>query len=98
VHPSQRPKLDRYPSHLFLTAYATRLDTAMGELAASELAAFITRQALITVRKDDGLDIGAVLERWFQRESGLRHLRRHHRPGRAGALPHLQAQGLAMSR
>jgi magnesium transporter len=67
VHPSQRPKLDRYPSHLFLTAYATRLDTTTGELAASELAAFITRQALVTVRKDDGLDIGAVLERWDAR-------------------------------
>src|SRR6201993_5056426 len=64
LHPSQRPKLDRYPSHLFLTAYATRLDAGTGELATSELAAFITRQALITVRKDDGLDIGAVLERW----------------------------------
>jgi magnesium transporter len=64
VHPSQRPKLDRYPSHLFLTAYATRLDTATGVLATSELAAFVTRQALVTVRKDDGLDIGAVLERW----------------------------------
>jgi magnesium transporter len=35
-----------------------------GELATSELAAFITRRALITVRKDDGLDIGAVVERW----------------------------------
>src|SRR6185312_3556305 len=64
THPSQRPKLDRYPSHLFLTAYATMLDTATGTLATSELAAFITRQALITVRKDDGLDIGAVIERW----------------------------------
>jgi len=64
THPSQRPKLDRYPSHLFLTAYATMLDTATGALATSELAAFITRQALITVRKDDGLDIGAVIERW----------------------------------
>jgi magnesium transporter len=26
--------------------------------------AFITGQALITVRKDDGLDIGAVVQRW----------------------------------
>jgi magnesium transporter len=64
LHPSQRPKLDRYPSHLFLTAYATRLDAGTGELMTSELAAFITHQALITVRKDDKLDIGAVLERW----------------------------------
>src|SRR6266700_3944788 len=53
LHHSQRPKLDRYPSHLFLTAYAARLDAATGELATSELAAFITSQALITVRLDD---------------------------------------------
>jgi magnesium transporter len=66
LHHSQRPKLDRYPSHLFLTAYAARLDAATGELATSELAAFITSQALITVRKDDGLDIGAAVQRWDQ--------------------------------
>jgi magnesium transporter len=60
----QRPKLDRYSSHLFLTAYAAKLDTATGELATSELSAFITPQALITVRNDDGLDIGAVVDRW----------------------------------
>jgi magnesium transporter len=64
LHHSQRPKLDRYPSHLFLIAYAARLDAGTGELATSELAAFITGQALITVRKDDGLDIGAVVQRW----------------------------------
>jgi magnesium transporter len=60
----QRPKLDRYSTHLFLTAYAAKLDTDTGQLATSELSAFITEQALITVRKDDGLDIGAVVERW----------------------------------
>ena len=60
----QRPKLDRYRTHLFLTAYAVKLDTGTGQLAASEVDAFITDRALITVRKDDGLDIGAVVERW----------------------------------
>jgi magnesium transporter len=64
LHHSQRPKLDRYRSHLFLTAYGARLDAGTGELVTSELAAFITSQALITVRKDDGLDIGAVVQRW----------------------------------
>jgi magnesium transporter len=64
LHHSQRPKLDRYRSHLFLTAYGARLDPGTGELATSELAAFITGQALITVRNDDGLDIGAVVQRW----------------------------------
>jgi magnesium transporter len=64
LHHSQRLKLGRYPSHLFVTAYAARLDAGIGELATSELAAFITGQALITVRRDDGLDIGAVVQRW----------------------------------
>jgi magnesium transporter len=64
VYEHERPKLDRYGSHLFLTAYGARLDMASGKLATSELSAFVTKQALITVRKDDGLDIGAVVERW----------------------------------
>ena len=64
VHEHQRPKLDRYQTHLFLNVYGARLNTESGQLATSELAAFITSQALITVRKDDGLDIGAVVERW----------------------------------
>jgi len=64
VEERQRPKLDRYQSHLFMNVYGARLDAESGELATSELAAFITARALITVRKDDGLDIGAVVERW----------------------------------
>jgi magnesium transporter len=64
LHHSQRAKLDRYASHQFLTAYATRLEADTGELATSELAVFVTERALITVRKDDGLDIGAVVQRW----------------------------------
>jgi magnesium transporter len=60
----ERPKLDRYQSHLALTAYGARLDTGSGMLATSEIAAFVTSQALITVRKDDGLDIGEVVDRW----------------------------------
>ena len=60
----QRPKLDRYRTHLFLTAYAVKLDTTTGQLAASEVDAFITDRALITIRKDDGLAIDALVERW----------------------------------
>ncbi|MBO0804579.1 MAG: magnesium transporter CorA family protein [Nocardiopsaceae bacterium] len=60
----ERPKLDRYRGHLFLTAYGARFDETTGKIATSELAVFVTPQALITVRKDDGLDIGKVTERW----------------------------------
>ena len=105
LRPSQRPKLDRYRSHLLLTAYGTRLDTGTGELTTSEIAAFITSKALITVRRDDGLDIDAVVERCNRderalprvwRKSRLRRLHCHHCPDRAGALRHLQTQGLAV--
>jgi magnesium transporter len=60
----ERPKIDRYPTHLFMTAYGARLNTTTGELATSELAAFIMPRALITIRKDDGLDVGKVVDRW----------------------------------
>jgi magnesium transporter len=64
VQEHERPKLDRYRSHLFMTAYGVQLSTETGELHTSELAAFITPRALITVRKDDGLDIGSVVAYW----------------------------------
>src|ERR1700753_2860287 len=32
----ERPKIDRYRTHLFLTAYGARLDTTTGEVATSE--------------------------------------------------------------
>jgi magnesium transporter len=64
VYDRERPKIDRYHSHLFMTAYSARLDEATGELATSEISAFVLPQALITIRKDDGLDIGKVVERW----------------------------------
>jgi magnesium transporter len=60
----ERPKLDRYQDHFFLTAYAVSLDHDTGTLTTSELAAFITSQALITVRKGPGFDIEGVVARW----------------------------------
>ena len=60
----QRPKLDTYASHLFMSAYSTRLDTGTGELSISEIATFITGQALVTVRSDPQLQIEEVTRRW----------------------------------
>jgi magnesium transporter len=60
----ERPKLDRYPDHLFLSAYAVHLDETTAELVSSELAAFITPRALITIRKDDGFSVNDLIERW----------------------------------
>jgi magnesium transporter len=69
----QRPKLDRYPHHLFLSAYTVGLDTAAGELEAREIAVFVTDRALITVRKDTGFDIGQVTARWDASPDLARH-------------------------
>src|SRR6266508_4182685 len=64
VEPHQRPKLDRYASHLFLACHAVRLDIDAGELNKTEVDAFINKRWLITVRKKDGFAIEPVLERW----------------------------------
>ncbi|MGA7417238.1 MAG: magnesium transporter CorA family protein [Acidimicrobiales bacterium] len=60
----QRTKLDRYRTHLFLSAYSVSLDEVSGQLATNEVAAFITHKALITVRKSVNMDIDAVVARW----------------------------------
>lgn len=64
VHEHQRPKLDRYKSHLFVTAYSVALNTVTGELDTHEVAVFLTPNALVTVRKDPGFDIDEVVRRW----------------------------------
>jgi len=64
IHAHQRPKLDRYPDHAFLSGYAVRFDPDTPQLVTSELAAFLTPRALVTVRKDEGFDIDEVLQRW----------------------------------
>jgi magnesium transporter len=64
----QRPKLDRYSTHEFLNMYAVHLDEESGQLQQSELSAFITPSALVTVRKDDTLDLDAIVARWDSSE------------------------------
>ncbi len=60
----QRPKLDRYPDHSFLSSYAVTFDEVSGEVVTSEVAAFLTARALVTVREDETFDIEAVVTRW----------------------------------
>lgn len=63
-HERQRPKLDTYATHLFLSAYAVTIDAATGAVDASEVSAFITSNALITIRRGEHCRIGEVVERW----------------------------------
>jgi magnesium transporter len=71
VHEHQRPKVDHYPSHLFLTAYSVALDSDSGTLRTDEIAAFITPHALVTVRKSDQFDIDGVTQRWDEASEDL---------------------------
>jgi magnesium transporter len=60
----QRPKLDRYSGHDFLSAYSVRLDVDSGQLVTGEIHAFITPTALVTVRRDDSFSLDALLTHW----------------------------------
>ncbi|HWJ97369.1 MAG TPA: CorA family divalent cation transporter, partial [Acidimicrobiales bacterium] len=60
----QRPKLDRYRDHLFLTCHAAAVDTESAQLQETEINAFIGKEWLITVRKSRGFDICEVQDRW----------------------------------
>ena len=60
----ERPKLDRYPGHLFLNAYSVQLSDENGELETHEISAFITERALVTVRGDEEFDVDALLKQW----------------------------------
>jgi len=64
VDEHQRPKLDRYADHLFMSSYVVKLgdDTAQTEI--TEVAAFLTPRALVTVRKGAGLQVERLLARW----------------------------------
>jgi magnesium transporter len=64
VQEHQRPKLDRYDGHSFLTAYTVRIDAETAAIEASELAVFVTDRVVVTVRKDEGFDMDAVVGRW----------------------------------
>ena len=60
----QRPKLDQYRDHLFLSAYQAELAKDSSEITVREIAAFITKRALITVHSDKNLDFDPILARW----------------------------------
>lgn len=64
LEPHQRPKLDHYASHLFLSCHALRVDVEQGRLDETEIDAFINERWLVTVRKDEHFPMGPVLERW----------------------------------
>jgi magnesium transporter len=61
IQDHQRPKLDRYPTRLFVNVYAVAVEDDL-DLRVTELSAFITPPALITIRKA-AFDIDRVVDR-----------------------------------
>jgi magnesium transporter len=59
----QRPKLDHYQEHLFVVAYAVRIDRTTGLLNAQEVNVFLTPRAMVTVH-GEGFDVDALVARW----------------------------------
>lgn len=60
----QRPKIDHYDSHLFITLYHASYNKALRTLETAEMSVFVTHRGLITIRNSDALDIKAVTKRW----------------------------------
>jgi magnesium transporter len=61
---SQRPKLDQYADHLFLSAYYASFEGDSAEVTVREIAAFITGNALVTVHPDKEFDFAPIIKRW----------------------------------
>jgi len=60
----QRPKLDHYETHKFLSCHAVRVDAARGGLDEFEIDAFLNSRWIITVRKNGGFSMDAAVDRW----------------------------------
>lgn len=61
---NQRPKVDRYESHLFLAVYSLRVDVEAGRLDETEVAILVNSRWIVTISKDDGFPIEAVVAEW----------------------------------
>ena len=60
----ERPKLDHYATHLFLTTHAVAVAPDRSGLVVQEIDLFIGDRWLVTVRNDEGFSMQPVLDRW----------------------------------
>jgi magnesium transporter len=64
LEPHQRPKIDRYPSHLFLSCHAVAVGDDGTRLVRSEIDAFVGERWIVTARQDESFPMGRVVRRW----------------------------------
>ena len=62
----QRPKVDRYPTHAFVTCHAIRWQEQSRTIGTTEVDCFVGDRWLITVRKDEAFAADALTDRWEQ--------------------------------
>jgi magnesium transporter len=60
----ERPKLDHYDGHVFLSTHSVEVSPDRTGLVVREIDAFVGANWLVTVRNDEGFSMGPVLERW----------------------------------
>jgi magnesium transporter len=65
LHGHQRPKVEQYPSYFFLVAYG--LSQTQRDVVPHEMAMFVARNYLVTVRKQPLFDLSGCKERWESR-------------------------------
>jgi len=69
----ERPKADRYASHLYVNTYAVELDKSTHQLRTAEIGAFVLPRALVTVRQDPWFDADRFIRRWDGNPDLMRH-------------------------
>ncbi len=66
LHPHQRPKIEQYDSYFFVVMYGST--TKDDEVVEHEMAAFVSRKFLVTVRKEPAWNLSGVMTRWDAHE------------------------------
>jgi len=69
----QRPKLDHYDDHVFMSLYDVAVNPGNRRLRLHELAVFAAPSYLITVRKTPGYSMDEVVKRWDDNHELAKH-------------------------
>ncbi len=64
THGRQRPKVDRYADHVFLSVHAVRFDEPTSTVSSAEVAAFASSRYLVTVRQQPDFPMRRVCDAW----------------------------------
>src|SRR5690349_16091251 len=73
ISEGQRPKLDHYDDHVFISLYDVQLDRDTGELSSVALSVFASPRYLITVRHNPRFPMKEVVQRWDETAQLAKH-------------------------